>query len=100
MRMDWRGWRYRRMAWKDDPGLFINMHPWLAKPLSKLRNDWSWPLRDWWDSLLRAAERETKIRAIEDVYDYERGKWDVKDWKYDGRNGDDVYRDAQERGWR
>jgi hypothetical protein len=92
-------WLYRRMAWKNDPSLFFYMHPWLVKPVSKLRNDWSWPFRDWLDSFLRAAENMSKEAAIRDVYDYQDPKSEVKYWKYDGRNGDDVYQDARERGW-
>lgn len=95
--IDYKRWLYRRMAWKNDPALFMDMHPWLAKPVSRLRNDWSWPLRDWIDSFIRAAETTTKIEAIQEVYG-DQG-YEVKYWKYDGRNGDDVYRDARERGY-
>jgi len=94
-----RRWYYRRMAWKNDPRLFCEMHPRLTKILSKLRNNWSWPIRDWWDTLIRAAETASKIAAIEDVYGYEHNRWDMKYWKYDGRNGDDVYASAREMGW-
>lgn len=92
MKFDWGAWRYRRMAWKNDPGLFVDMHPWLAKPLSRVRNDWSWPLREWWDGLLCAAERETKVAAIREVFG---DTGEVKYWKYDGRNGDDIYAEAR-----
>lgn len=85
------------MAWKNDPGLFMDMHPRLALWLDKvyMKSD---PLRWNVSEFFRAARAEAKIKAIRDVYG-DNGRYEIKHWKYDG-NAADIYAEAREKGWK
>lgn len=89
-----RRWRYRRMAWKNDRALFMDMHPWVARLLDAAYES-SWPLREWFSETMRAAQENRKIQAIRDVYGDT--SLEVKHWKYLG-SAADIYRDGRERG--
>lgn len=91
---DWARWRYRRMAWKNDTGLWCTMHPWLTWALGQAYER-SWPLRRWFMDFRQAIEDDQKIKAIRDVYG---DTGEVKYWKYDGTAAD-IYREARARGW-
>lgn len=89
-------WWYRRTAWKNDPSLFMDMHPRLALWLDRayVRSD---PLRYAVSEFFRAAVIHAKVKAIRDVYG-DNGRYEIKHWKYDG-NAADIYTEARRRGW-
>lgn len=97
MKFDFVRWRYRRMAWLHDRGLWCNMHPQIAILIDKLY-DKSWPFRREVSDFIDSCRTTARIRAIEEVHGYERGKWDMKYWKYEDTAAD-VYAWARSHGW-
>lgn len=88
-------WWYRRMAWKNDPGLFMDMHPRLSQAIDALYEP-SWPIREWLGNMSSVARDKQKIQAIRDVHGDR--SIEVKYWKFDG-NAAEIYREGRERGW-
>jgi hypothetical protein len=89
-------WLYRRMAWKNDLGLFMNMHPRIAWAIDKAYEP-TWPIREWLYDIGQAAQRKAKRQAVHDVYGYpDTAQLDMSD--YDG-NAAEIYTYARQRGW-
>lgn len=84
--MRWRRWWYRRMAWKNDHSLFMDMHPRLAKWIY-YRNLFD-PVEYWLSSMVSTARRKQTEVALREVGFVEpNGECRTHKW----RNPEEVY---------
>lgn len=85
-------WRYRRMAWRNDLGLFMDMHPRLAWLIDQYYEH-SWPLRKWIGNVIEAARDHKKEKTMRMVYNYGPNA-QVKYWK-DSRSATQINAEAR-----
>lgn len=92
---DWCRWCWRRMAWKNDPSLWCDMHPRLAWLIDRLYEP-SWPIREVFIDLGRAARDKATIQAARDVY----GLREIEVWPGDyGDSAAEIYERGAAQGW-